>query len=88
VRSRVQIETTDSAWKRIATFQARSTLATWLHSAALAVRQDGPDALKNHPDPVVGGMFEYVPFDGGFELRSKLKGRNDQPVTLMAGRRG
>jgi hypothetical protein len=59
-----------------------------LLSAALSIRQDGPDALKNHSDPVVGGPFEYVPFDGGFELRSKLIGRDDKPVTLTAGRRG
>jgi hypothetical protein len=59
-----------------------------LLSAALTICQDGPDALKNHSDPVVGGPFEYVPFDGGFELRSKLIGRDDKPVTLTAGRRG
>jgi hypothetical protein len=59
-----------------------------LMSAALTVRQDGPDALKNHSDPVLGGPFEYVPFDGGFELRSKLIGRDDKPVTLTIGRRG
>ncbi len=59
-----------------------------LLSAALAVRQEGPDALKNNPDPVLGGPFEYSPFDGGFELISKLKGRDDKPVTLTVGRRG
>jgi hypothetical protein len=58
-----------------------------LLSAALTVQQDGPDASKNHSDPVLGGPFEYVPFDGGFELRSKLIGRDDKPVTLTAGRR-
>ena len=68
--------------------QARMDVRRALLSAALAVRQDGPDALNNHPDPVVGGRFEYVPFDGGFELRSRMKGRDDKPVTLTAGRRG
>jgi hypothetical protein len=58
-----------------------------LLSAALTVRQEGPDALKNQADPVLGGPFDYVPFDGGFELRSKLIGRDDKPVTLTAGRR-
>ena len=35
--------------------QARMEVRRALLSAALAVRQDGPDALKNNPDPVVGG---------------------------------
>jgi alkylhydroperoxidase family enzyme len=68
--------------------QARMNVRRALLSAALAVRQDGPDALKNHSDPVVGGRFEYIPFDGGFELRSNLKGRDDKPVTLMVGQHG
>ncbi len=67
--------------------QARMEVRRALLSAALAVRQDGPDALKNNPDPVLGGPFEYAPFDGGFELRSKLKGRDDKPVTLTIGHR-
>src|SRR5262249_37224460 len=63
-------------------------------SAALAVRLDGKAALKKHPDPVVGGPFGYVAFEGGFEVRSKVSGRpvphpqDDQPVTLTVGRRG
>ena len=68
--------------------QMRMDVRRALLSAALAVRQDGPDALKSNPDPVGGGPFEYVPFDGGFELSSKLKGRDDKPVTLVVGRRG
>jgi hypothetical protein len=68
--------------------QARMDVRRALLSAALAVRQDGPDALKNNPDPVLGGPFEYAPFDGGFELSSKLKGRDDKPVTLTVGHRG
>jgi hypothetical protein len=68
--------------------QVRMSVRRALLSAALAVRQDGPDALKNNPDPASGGAFEYVPFDGGFELLSKLKGRDDKPVMLTVGRRG
>jgi hypothetical protein len=68
--------------------QARAEVRRALLAAALAVRLDGRDALKRHPDPVVGGAFEYVPFQGGFELRSKLKGHDDKPVTLTVGRRG
>jgi hypothetical protein len=68
--------------------QARADVRRALLAAALAVQLDGRDALKNYPDPVAGGPFEYALFDGGFELRSKLKGRDNKPVTLTVGRRG
>ncbi|HEV3259691.1 MAG TPA: hypothetical protein VG013_22680 [Gemmataceae bacterium] len=68
--------------------QARADVRRALLSAALAVQLDGRDALKKHPDPVVGGPFAYVAFEGGFELRSKLKGNDDKPVSLTVGRRG
>jgi hypothetical protein len=68
--------------------QARADVRHALLAAALAVQLDGRDALKNHPDPVMGGPFEYVPFAGGFELRSELKGQGDKPVALTVGRRG
>jgi hypothetical protein len=48
-------------------------------SAALAVQLEGPDALKNHPDPVAGGSFEEVAFEGDFELRSRWKMDNRLP---------
>jgi hypothetical protein len=67
---------------------ARMEVRRALLSAALAVRQDGQEALKNHVDPVAGGQFEYVPFSGGFELRSKLMDRDGKPVTVTVGRRG
>lgn len=41
--------------------------------AAVTVQLNGRDALGAVPDPVLGGPFEYVAFDGGFELRSKLE---------------
>jgi len=68
--------------------QARADVRRALLSAALAVQLDGRDALKKHPDPVVGGPFEYVAFVGGFELRSKLKQTDDKPVALTVGVRG
>jgi hypothetical protein len=67
--------------------QARVEVRRALLSAALAVRLDGRDALKRHPDPVAGGPFEYAAFEGGFELRSRLKGKDDKPVVLTVGRR-
>jgi RNA polymerase sigma factor (sigma-70 family) len=68
--------------------QAEAEVRRGLLLAALAVKLDGVDALKKHPDPVLGGPFEYVAFEGGFVLRSKLKGRDDKPLTLTVGRRG
>jgi hypothetical protein len=53
--------------------KAQADVRRALLSAALAVQLDGRDALKNHPDPVAGGPFDYVAFKGGFELRSKWK---------------
>jgi hypothetical protein len=68
--------------------QARAAVRRALLAAALAVRLDGRDALKDHADPVLGGPFEYVPFSGGFELRSKLKEPDGNTVMLTVGRRG
>jgi hypothetical protein len=56
-----------------------------LRKAALAILIDGPDAAKTQSDPFGNGPFEYIPFDGGFELRSKFKAQ-DKPVSLMVGR--
>jgi RNA polymerase sigma factor (sigma-70 family) len=67
--------------------RARADVRRALLAAALAVRLDGQGALKDHPDPVIGGPFEYMAFDGGFELRSKLK-QDDTPLALTVGRRG
>jgi hypothetical protein len=88
------------AIERVRWIQARMDVRRALLSTALAVQLDGSEALTNHPDPVVGGPFDYVPFGGGFELRSKLKlddklrlkwqtdKRVDEPVVLTVGRRG
>jgi hypothetical protein len=53
---------------------------------ALDIQLNGPDALKNHVDPVVGGPFELVAHEGGFELRSKF--RAEKPWALVVGQRG
>jgi hypothetical protein len=78
--------------------KAQADVRRALLSAALAVQLDGRSALKHHPDPVVGGPFDYVAFKGGFELRSKWKLDEkrrskwgpDRPETLVitVGRRG
>ena len=57
-----------------------------LRKAALAILIDGPDAAKIQRDPFGDGPFEYIPFNGGFELRSKFKAQ-DKPVSLTVGRR-
>jgi hypothetical protein len=67
--------------------RARADVRRALLAAAIAVQLDGKNALKDHVDPAAGGLFEYVPFPGGFELRSKLKGQNDKPVALVVGHR-
>lgn len=67
--------------------QARADVRRALLSAALDVQLNGRDALKNHPDPVVGGPFEYVASQGGFELRSNWK-PDDKPLALTIGLRG
>ncbi len=67
--------------------QTRAEVRRALLRAALDMQIDGRDALKNHPDPVGGDPFEYVAFDGGYELRSKLKGADDKPVALIVGTR-
>jgi hypothetical protein len=80
--------------------QARAEVRRALLAAALDVRLDGKEALKRHRDPVASGSFEYLGFEGGFELRSrwkvdeklrarwKLDERFAKPVTLTVGRRG
>ncbi len=67
--------------------QARADIRRALLVAALAVQVDGRDALKNHPDPAVGGPFDYAAFDGGFELRSKMKQQDGKALILTVGRR-
>jgi hypothetical protein len=80
--------------------QLRAEVRRALLLAAIDIQLEGPDALKKHPDPVVGGPFEYAPFEGGFELRSnwnlsdqlRSKWKLDQafakPLTLVVGQRG
>jgi hypothetical protein len=77
--------------------QAQADVRRALISAALAVQLDGRDALKNHPDPVVGGSFAYVGLDGGHRLRSRWvpdaklrlkRGLSSEPLVLTVGRVG
>jgi hypothetical protein len=67
--------------------EARMNIRRSLLRAALAVQSEGRDVLKNHPDPVVGGLFEYLASAGGYELRSRYKGNAGKPVALQVGRR-
>lgn len=64
--------------------QAKADVRRALLEAALDVQLEGRDSLKNHPDPIVGGTFDYVAFEGGFELRSKFK-PDDKPFSLTVG---
>jgi hypothetical protein len=74
------------AFPRIRRVQARTNARRTLLQAALAVQLEGPDALKKVPDPF-DGAFDYVPFDGGFELRSKMLQTDNKPVSLTVGNR-
>src|SRR5262249_48034470 len=76
------------ALRRVHQQQARTHVRRALLSAAIAVQLDGQGAEKNIPDPVTGQPFDYVPFDGGFELRSKVKGQDNQPLSVVIDRRG
>lgn len=67
--------------------QAQAIVRRALLSAALAIQLQGRDVLKNHPDPVVGGTFDYIANESGFELRSKAK-LDDKILALTVGRRG
>jgi hypothetical protein len=88
------------AYDKMRWYQARAEVRRDLLAAGLAMRLEGREGLQKHPDPVVGGPFDYVAFEGGFELRSKLKldarlrakwkldERGAQPLVLTVGRRG
>jgi len=57
-----------------------------LLKAAIAVVQNGPEAIKDHKDPFGDGPFGYQATAGGFELKSKFVFK-DQPVTLVVGKK-
>jgi hypothetical protein len=76
------------ALAKVRVARARADVRRALLLAAIAVQIDGPDSLKDRLDPALGGQFEYAPFPGGFQLRSKLKGQDDNSITLTVGHRG
>ena len=55
-----------------------------VNTAILAISEDTLEGFQR--DPFGDGPFEYEPFDGGFELRSKFKAQ-DKQVALTVGRR-
>lgn len=72
------------ALDKIFQVRARSQTRAGLIEAAFAVADKGPDVLKDYRDPFGDGPFEYKKTDGGFELASKFKYK-DEPVTLRIG---
>ncbi|HEV2945772.1 MAG TPA: hypothetical protein VGX70_00255 [Gemmataceae bacterium] len=76
------------ALRKVHQQQSRAHVRRALLSAAIAVQLDGPGAQKNVPDPVIGEPFEYAAFEGGFQLRSKLKGQDNHPLSITIDRRG
>jgi hypothetical protein len=67
--------------------QARADVRRALLATAFDVQLDGPEAVKNHVDPVAGGPFELSTFEGGFELRSRFKPADGKPWVLVVGPR-
>jgi hypothetical protein len=53
--------------------------------AAVAVVSGGTGQLKAIKDPFGDGPFEYHPLKGGFELKSKLQGKDGTPATVTVG---
>jgi hypothetical protein len=76
------------ALRKVHQQQSRAHVRRALLSAAIAVQLDGPGAQKNVPDPVIGEPFEYAAFEGGFQLRSKLKGQDNHPLSITIDRGG
>jgi hypothetical protein len=62
----------------------RNQVRVALFQAALAVVQEGSEALRRFQDPSGGGPFAYRALDKGFELKSKLL-HHGKPVTLAVG---
>lgn len=60
------------AVRKVRESQARFDVRQELLRAALDVQLKGPDALREHSDPLTGKPFEYAAFDGGFQLRFKF----------------
>ncbi len=69
---------------KVAESHRRSEARRSLFKAAIAVVQNGPDALKTIKDPFGDGPFEYRALEKGFELKSKFIAHG-QPVTLAVG---
>ena len=53
--------------------------------AAIVIVRDGPQAAKTTKDPFGDGPFTYRAVAGGFELSSRLLGKDGQPLTLKVG---
>ncbi len=66
--------------------ERRSEARVAMLLAAIAVREGGPDKLKEIKDPFGDGPFEYRKLDDGFELQSNLQVEG-KPVTLTIGQR-
>jgi hypothetical protein len=56
-------------------------------NAALTGVSGGPGQLQAIKDPFGDGPFDYRPFQGGFELKSKLQGNDRLPTVVTVGRR-
>jgi hypothetical protein len=55
-----------------------------MRKAAIDIQLNGPDVVKQHPDPCGHGPLQYVAVDGGYELRSQLLVL-EKPFALRVG---
>jgi hypothetical protein len=69
---------------KVSASQRRNQAQRALMRAAISIVQGGPEKAKETRDPFGDGTFEYRPFEGGFELKSKFQFK-DAPVTLLVG---
>jgi hypothetical protein len=66
-------------------FCIRQAHRAMLESAVLVLR-DGDDAIRTSVDPFGDRPFELTKHGNGFELKSKLLDRKDQPLTMRFGK--
>jgi hypothetical protein len=69
--------------------EAAHKLRLALLQAAIAVQQQGPEALSNaaRQDPLAKAAFRYEKADGGFRLQSKTANpRTGKPIALETGK--
>jgi hypothetical protein len=75
-----------SAYPKIRQAQARAEVRRALLAAAIDVRIRGREAVLSHHDPADADRpLEYLPAGRGYQVRSRLKGADGKPLSLIVG---